>query len=92
MVKEIKLKAPKIEIKGVGGVTIFLPDFLQDIIRDKFGIDLEVGYDGRVLLNKKNKKLNKERQYNTNISIGLNLILIKLKHNLFMKKVKRFQN
>ena len=55
--EEIKLKAPKIEIKGVGGVT-FLPirDFLQDIIRDKFGIDLEVGYDGRVLLNSKKKQ------------------------------------
>lgn len=54
--KEIKLKAPKIETSE-GGVTMLpLRDFLQDIVRDKFGVDLEVGYDGRVLLNSKKKQ------------------------------------
>lgn len=54
--KEIELKALKIETPE-GGVTLLkIRDFLQDIIRDKFGIDLEVGYDGRVLLNSKKKQ------------------------------------
>ena len=55
--KEIELKALKIETPE-GGVTLLkIRDFLQDIIRDEFGVDLEVGYDGRVLLNsKKNNK------------------------------------
>ncbi len=53
--QEINLKAQKIETPQ-GGVT-FLPirDFLEKIVRDKFGIDLEVGWDGRVLLNNKKK-------------------------------------
>jgi len=52
--EEIDLKSIVVETPE-GGIT-FLPirDFLQDIIRDKYGIDLSVDWDGRVILRRNN--------------------------------------
>lgn len=51
--EEIQIMAPMIETSE-GGITMLpIRSFLQDVLRDKWGIDLIIDWDGRVLLEKK---------------------------------------